>query len=569
MSFKKSTFPLDEFPVLKSYIPAVSVGSHVVGIAPYFPDVANPYQALLGVVHRQGKYFETRGSPELTRKFREFCDRKLLPASVAFGGVPLIEFEEWLQSRGNYTVRQKSMLRSLYLSVGCDSLLLNPDEATTRKQARKAHAFIKLEGYLEKKHSRGINGRDDISKVVFGPLIAFVENFIYKFFERYNVKSIPVCDRTKHIRTKYSKYMKIITIDYSSFEASFFGTILEAEKSLFSMLLGTRLATVIFDHFYSNNHCQFKWFSLFALARRCSGDSQTSLGNWITNLFVILFVIEEIYDLTENDVSLDCEGDDSIIGVPPFVVLNDCDFTQFGLIAKILQFPIFSDASFCGMVFSRNGDNIFTNYQKILAKFSLIDGKYVHSKHIKQLRLWRAKGLSMLYNHSGCPIVGSVARYILRMTHGLLPIFGNDWWTWINLPPMDTRWDKYINNRPTSDDYIEYSRIYQIEINLIVYLENVFDNKLEISPIELPALHLIFSRELIENGANLIPLNLYPTHIDISNCPRFDQLLSFFSFLAQNEFCCLNWRTFRYYDPNLEGEVEDNARHWFYTHEPP
>jgi hypothetical protein len=160
----------------------------------------------------------------------------------------------------------------------------------------------------------------------------------------------------------------------------------------------------------------WKDFLMNIVARKCSGEMDTSLTNGFANNMAIEFICKELNIKCTKKV----EGDDGITGLSEYVdpnVFSDW-FRKIGLTAKVEMHDDLSTASFCGLVFDTEDKLIITNPTKVLAEFGWTNSSYLNSKTKVKMELIRAKGFSMLYQYPGCPIIQSLALYAIRATIG-------------------------------------------------------------------------------------------------------------------------------------------------------
>jgi len=157
-----------------------------------------------------------------------------------------------------------------------------------------------------------------------------------------------------------------------------------------------------------------------AVARRMSGDMNTSLGNGFTNLMLALFLANEQGCSLHGFV----EGDDGLF-VTNAKLTTDL-YKQLGFTIKMDVLDDPCRASFCGMIFG-DSHQIIRDPTKFLMTFG-----WTHS-HISgstplMMRLLRSKALSSVYETPNCPIVSALARRALAETEGFEPLYTQDWY---------------------------------------------------------------------------------------------------------------------------------------------
>lgn len=296
------------------------------------------------------------------------------------------------------------------------ALYLNKSLSRDKVRIRdlRVHSFVKAEQYPGFKMPRSINGRVDYSKIIFGPLIKSVELIVYK--HPAFIKNIPLPDRPKYISDNVAGPGLYYATDHTSFESSFTPALcLAVEYEVYSHILNPYLANLICVSFYTLNTCVFKFFRLHVVAKRMSGDMNTSLGNGITNLITILFLVHQ--KTKKVITSIVVEGDDSLFRLSTNLLTTE-DFASVGLNTKIDIHYDLHLATFCGAIYDPQDMKNLVDPGRILRRFGYIDPKYLDARHSIKMGLLRAYALSIYYQYNGCPIVESLARYLLRVTRG-------------------------------------------------------------------------------------------------------------------------------------------------------
>lgn len=246
-----------------------------------------------------------------------------------------------------------------------------------------------------------------------------IEKSVYKlpFF----VKNIPVALRPQYIIKNTSGTGRTVATDYSSYEASFTPLYcMSIEYEVYKYFAGHTIAELICKSFYLFNTSIFAAFRISILAKRMSGDVNTSLGNGLSNLITIQYLV---WTKTKSWlVNIVIEGDDSLFNLPLSVDLTAVDFAAFGLKVKIEESHYPNFASFCGNIFSLEDLDVLVDPGRIFRRFGFIDVKYKNARHSKKLGLLRAYAFSIYYMYHGCPMVAALARYLLRVTRGVYAI---------------------------------------------------------------------------------------------------------------------------------------------------
>jgi len=385
----------------------VSLGMHQINYANPVPDTTNQENALNGVMKRIATKM-----PEidmaLHNEFKEFSQsfiRKEL-RSCKISPTDDYSFESWIAD-APYTQSRRSELTKVHNER---------DHLETRDYFLKC--FVKDESYQEFKYPRGIYSRADRFKTKFGPVMKIIGDRMFAL--PYFIKKIPVADRPAHIKELYSDpLLKIATNDFTAFEATFVVENMEIELDFLSFCLED---LPCHDEMMSDlkkikqgmNRMQFKHFVVMLLAKRYSGEMDTSLSNSVFNLLLIMFLL---YKSGEDYKTLipKIEGDDSII--PYYNHLDTTIVKRLGANAKFEFFDEISHASFCGLVFDVDCLDIITNIIPAYLDFGWTTREYTNSSSRSKKTLLRCKALSMLHTFPGCPILHTLACLALRLTN--------------------------------------------------------------------------------------------------------------------------------------------------------
>lgn len=355
------------------------------------------------------------------------------------------------------------------------------------------HSFQKAECYPQYKFPRTINGRVDYAKIILGPLIKSIEKVMYK--HPAFIKNVPVNDRPDYILRKFCGNKQLFATDYSSFESSFKFLLIYVEYEVYGYFAGSRLASFICYCFYLDNKCAYKFFTIRVLFKRMSGDMNTSCGNGIINLIVISYVAwSKGESVSWARMFIIIEGDDSLFAISRKCDISEKDFAQFGLKVKIEYHTSVNTASFCGQVFDLSTMSLLTDPIKVLCRFGYADGRYWKSGLRKKMSLLRANGFSMLYQYSGCPIVGVLAKRVLEMTRGHhvnRSMITNYHLQHEDIPLSEQRAKLLLAKKPSQEAREIVQRLFKIPISLQYLWEDII-SKAPLGPLHLPGIrHLV------------------------------------------------------------------------------
>lgn len=383
---------------------AISLGAHVEGCAPPKPDLSHTKTAIRGSVRR----FVTRPLPmdgrqrkRLKRFIKKLLRKELVPLS------PDTDFsvKTWL-SKTNYPKARRDELQKV-----ADEMISPHD-----KEFTVVKSFIKEETYPEYKDARAINSRSDEFKVIAGPYFKAIEEKLYEL--HWFIKKVPVPERAKYIKDKlWSPNAKYVASDYTSFEAHFTKEVMQTIEFQLYKYMMKNCPNDIFTHVVlaaleGVNHIKFKDFIVNVEAIRMSGEMCTSAGNGFSNLMLMLYALKA-NGCTE--IAGVVEGDDALFsfkGEPPTTEF----FANLGFNIKLENHTELNRASFCGLIFDTEDLVNVTDIRQVLLNFGWTTRAYVVANKATRMMLLRAKGFSLAYEYSGCPVLGALARYALRVT---------------------------------------------------------------------------------------------------------------------------------------------------------
>ena len=395
---------------------AVSLGIHFEGCLLPHGDPSDALSLAEAVKGRMGKRLpivpnRTKFISELKTFVRGWLIRNNIPRLCYIHST---DFEEWLAATG-YPEWRKVEFRKHKDKI--QDMLIRNEHGKLIYFVIKL--FMKDEFYVDWKQVRGIYARDDCAKIVFGPWFKAVEQVIYTLPEF--IKHVPVKDRANYIYDKlYVDGSKYLVTDYSSYEAHFSADIMDAcEFQLYEHVLGgvagsPEVLSIMREVLTGNNKIVNKYVAASCQARRMSGEMNTSLGNGFSNLMFMSFVCHKLGIDKVNGV---VEGDDGLFQFSGRAPTTE-DFTACGFLIKLEQHDSISTASFCGNLFDEEDKQIITDIRDIVCTLGWTNSKYLNSNLRKKKTLLRCKALSYAHQYPGCPIIGELCQYALRMTRG-------------------------------------------------------------------------------------------------------------------------------------------------------
>jgi len=282
----------------------------------------------------------------------------------------------------------------------------NPKYAVVR-------GFMKDEGYDEIKYPRIINPRDDKFKVVAAPVFKKIEVEIYKHPSF--LKGVPREQWAEKVCDKFVPGYPTQSNDFSAYEAHAVAWVQECEFLVYEHILGPHKPYFwnwLKKIFLGRQHMVYKYFTVSQPTSRQSGDPQTSDGNGLINLALILF-----FAWLRDGRSLEyVDGDDSLTQYfgCPFPTIDD--FRRLGFTAKPQLHRDFTTASFCGLIFDPHDRIIITDIIKALVKLGYTTRNYKLARPPVLHGLAKVKAYSYIYQYAGCPIVARACVWIIRNT---------------------------------------------------------------------------------------------------------------------------------------------------------
>lgn len=374
------------------------------------------------------------------------------------------------------------------------------EDALVNEKYWRVKSFMKDEGYLENKHARGINSRTDAFKCLVGPMFHAIEVEIFKMPEF--VKYVSVRDRAKYIMEElyFPGYEYVIT-DYTSFECGFVREMMgNCEFIMYIYMirhtpLYFRMLVVCWDAIGGENVCTFKYFVIWVLATRMSGEMCTSLGNGWSNFCLMSFVAYKSKVTFKGEF----EGDDGL-AVILTGKLDPSYFERLGMRIKLEKVATIEEASFCGLLFDTQDMAIITNPIKVLANFAWGKAAYRNASSTVLRQLLRAKALSFMYQYPACPIVTELAYYAERMTRNqkirksLLDRMDaydrrrlQQAMVWYEEARKTGTLDSGENRRPIGmNTRILMERQFGVSVHAQLTLESMFRSKHDLEPISIP-----------------------------------------------------------------------------------
>lgn len=472
-----------------------TLGCHFEGAALPTPDMNYAPDQVAGAVKRVAAKMPPINKIKL-RKLKRFthrwCKKHLTP--YIFSSDETFDFEEWIQSTP-YEAYRKDELREVYQR----GLTTNPN--------MKVKAFIKNESYPAYKHVRGIYSRHDDYKCRVGPFFKKLGDIMFSL--KWFIKKIPVNDRPQAMKDKFGSTPNLFCTDFSQYEATFVKQLMSIELIVYRFLLQNNplknlIINLIVRGMMSNNIIEFYKWTMKLMCKRMSGEMSTSVSNGFMNLLITHFLLEEAGNSFYDSF---IEGDDSLSSYdvrPP----TPEEYEQLGAKIKIEYPNNLCEASFCGQVFDEQDLDNVVNPMEALVSFGWTTSQYLNASYKTLRSLLKCKGLSLLYQYSGCPILRSVALYALRITNDIpfedafevqrkekMGLYAKEQW----IEVLDNYKEGNIFKNTVKDNTRSLvERLYKIPITLQVQFEAYMDLKSDLSPINFEPLMNLCHKDWVD-----------------------------------------------------------------------
>lgn len=397
---------------------------------PNTPSIFDPATAAAGLLKRMASV--NVSSKDVTADFRTsnrmYFRKHLKPLEfIDIRNDFLRLFELWVLTT-NYSQTRIAELRKCLEKFSLNPSLLHKvlDELFTRDEKKFSpitrrvigiRSFIKNEFYEFSRYARTINSRSDTFKALAGYISKSMEKRVYDLNShvgKHFIKHVPDHQRSRYIMENvYRPGGHYAQTDFSSFENTIGYVQQQAcEMQLYQWLLrDSPDALALLQAQLTKNSLNFRNFSIKLRPMRMSGELTTSLGNGITNLCVIRYMLHLEGIADERFV---VEGDDGLIWVPhKFQPSTLKAVEQLGFKLKINYTDYINEASFCGKIFDTTNHITITDPFYLLAASGYTEniGKISDSR---ASMVTACKGYSMIYAYANCPIVASLGDRFIR-----------------------------------------------------------------------------------------------------------------------------------------------------------
>lgn len=470
----------------------VSLGCNFAKAALPVPEISHSPSQLEGIVKRIACEMPPPDRATL-RRFKRFIKKFLNLHFIndIFTSEENFEFDEFIKST-NYTQARKDDLTKTHAK-----------DFNIDGKGYNVHGFTKDENYPEYKHFRGIHSRSDDYKTRVGAFFRKLDKII--FSKKCFIKKIPVYKRAEWLSEKFRFAREIFCTDFTSFEATFGLMLMTLELMIYEFFLQSNankdnIMKLLRNGIGSMNKIKYSQFLFTILARRMSGEMNTSGGNGLMNMMMTYFICYERGN--PLDLNTAFEGDDGCVEINDiFKQPTTADYALLGANIKIDKPESPSEASFCGLIYDVESKDNVTDPIESLMSFGWTTQQYVGASPTKLRALLRSKSLSMLYEYPACPILKNLAKYGLRMTSDIDDEY------MINVVNKEKisqyykdQWREVISNMkhlPLVDQPITMNTRYlvqkrfKIPISLQIKIEKQIDDMNCLQEIHIPELHML------------------------------------------------------------------------------
>jgi len=261
-----------------------------------------------------------------------------------------------------------------------------------------------------------------------GPRAKAVEQVVYEHAAY--IKHTPVQERLAKIATLRVDGARYFLSDFEAYESHFISAFMDiCECELFRYVLSEDEHVELMNKILMGRNfiTTRSGIRVRVTGRRMSGEMSTSVSNGFTNHMMQLFLLEKKGD---KHVRLFVEGDDAIISTTADVTVED--YTKLGFTCKLVEVndpceclplappddPKFGryKGAFCGVCCTSDGI-IIRDPRAFMMNFGWTSS-FIHAGQQIMDELARAKALSACYETPQCPIIGAMARRVLKETSG-------------------------------------------------------------------------------------------------------------------------------------------------------
>lgn len=468
----------------------VSLPCQVIGGVYFRPNTRDSVSAAQGLRKR---LVHDRKSPlhHVLVRFAKYVQDKLKREFEPLQVDEIPTFEEWV-AQVNHPDWRKEEYRRAY------DQWANGEVSRSKLSLKKC--FVKPEFYDDPKFHRIIHGPTDYEKVLHGPVASAMEKKIFKRPEF--IKKIPRAGWPAYICERVGMPgFRVFASDFTSFEANFLPKIQRVcELAMTEYMLAPILHQEGVQDLLHSDRMRIltsKLFLAWIKGRRSSGQITTSLFNGLSNEFFAEFILQEYCGATE--VKCVIEGDDGLFAHNGTRDPEPWMYAELGLTIKIEIVENWYEASFCGVVTHPDVLAPLANPWKVVFTATWANSAYLRASDRTLSMLAQVKGLSYLAQYPGCPVIQSVACWMLRVS-GFERERLDELLEWYRNQRGVTWWDQQvIVNIKRSTLFVEpvriesravMAKVFNVPINIQLQIEELFDyaetNQVVLDPSVIP-----------------------------------------------------------------------------------
>lgn len=268
--------------------------------------------------------------------------------------------------------------------------------------------FTKDEFMPKLKPCRGINSRSNGMKSILGPAIHAIEDWVFNNVPEF-IKRTPMNKRAAQIKLLDRPGAHTGAGDFTTYESSIRPELINVcESRLYHHMIKDQNFLMWIECISAEQHIIGRGCDIFMDAARMSGEMNTSIGNGFTTRELLRYAFHKQGCL---EPLLRVEGDDSIFSYfgPR---LDTRLFTDLGFTMVLKEAPL-NELSFCGMVFDTTTEIIITDPFYVMASCGMSSTAVGASQQTVHT-LTASKGLNMMFQYAGCPILPQLGQRFYR-----------------------------------------------------------------------------------------------------------------------------------------------------------
>jgi len=381
---------------------------YVDNVVPPKPSLCDEELMKGGILYRVGRQRPKQCPRLINELYRFTCNhvRELIRDEKLDVNIEIPTVDAWLDTT-TYSYKIKERMRKLANYINnWEDINLSDDF-----DPHEIRAFVKEEFYPEYKPDRSILPRQDLAKMVMGPVFHAIDKSMH-------IKQICKSDTPDELRRKFFKLYdsgfsgKVAVTDYTAWEASQTSELIKAvEWPLYKAMLGNQWEK--FKHVANiltgQNRIVFRSFVAFIKGTRMSGEMNTSLGNtWMNYIIMRFMAFKNAINIKSFHV-----GDDGVVFLRQEDSLDLELFSKLGLEIKMNYVDEIWKADLCKLHYLPSG-SVVRNPDEVLAKMGWFSRKFINARRSTLTDLLVSKAICYLFLLKDCPIITPLCISIVR-----------------------------------------------------------------------------------------------------------------------------------------------------------